>query len=245
MKALILAGTQHDCPLSKVHSNKALIKIHGKEMIKYIIDALKNLDFIDAIAVVGPRQELLPIENQVDIIVDGGSSMTDNILKGAEIFSDEDMILISTSDIPMITSEAIRDFAEKSLTLDAQFYYPIIHKAENEKKYPGVKRTYVKIKDGSFTGGNIVLVKAGTVKRCIKQAEAFMAYRKKPWRLAQILGISFVIKFLIGTLTIKQLEKRVSDLFSIKARAVISHYPEIGTDVDKDSDLVLAIRELS
>mgnify|MGYP000921590924 FL=1 len=245
MKALILAGTQEDCPLSKVHSNKALIKIHGKEMVKYIIDALKNLDFIDTVAIVGPKQELSPIENQVDLIVDGGPSMTDNILRGAEIFHDEDMLLISTSDIPMITSEAIRDFAEKSLTLDADFCYPIVRKEENEKKYPGVKRTYVKIKDGTFTGGNMVLVKAGTVKSCIKQAEAFMAYRKKPWKLAKILGIIFVIKLLMGTLTIKQLEKRVSDLFGIKARAVISSYPEIGTDVDKDSDLKLAARVLS
>lgn len=245
MKALILAGAQKDSPLSELNSNKALIKIHDKEMVKYIIDALKGLDFLDTIAIVGPKQDFAPIENQVDIIVDGAASMTDNILKGAEIFSDQDMILISTSDIPMITSEAIKDFVEKSRTIDAEFYYPIVRKEENEKKYPGVKRTYVKIKDGTFTGGNMVLVKAGTVKRCIKQAEAFMAYRKKPWKLAQILGINFVLKFLMGTLTIKQLENRVSDLFGIKARAVISPYPEIGTDVDKDSDLALAARVLS
>ncbi|HHV17272.1 MAG TPA: NTP transferase domain-containing protein [Thermoanaerobacterales bacterium] len=245
MKALILAGTQEDCPLSKVHANKALIKIHGREMINYIIDALRNLDIIDTVAVVGPTQELLPIKNQADVIVNGESSMTANILKGVEIFSDDDMILISTSDIPMITSEAIGDFVEKSLILDADFCYPIVPKEENENKYPGVKRTYVKIKDGTFTGGNMVLVKAGTVKRCVKKAEAFMSYRKKPWKLAGILGINFVIKLLMGTLTIKQLEDRVSDLFGIKARAVICPYPEIGTDVDKDSDLELAARVLS
>ena len=55
MKALILAGTQEDSPLSTIHSNKALIKIHDKEMIMYIIDALKDLDLIDTIAVVGPK----------------------------------------------------------------------------------------------------------------------------------------------------------------------------------------------
>ena len=58
MKALILAGSQEDCPLKGEHSNKALIKIHDKEMILYIIDALRKLEFIDTIAVVGSKQEL-------------------------------------------------------------------------------------------------------------------------------------------------------------------------------------------
>ena len=38
----------------------------------------------------------------------------------------------------MITSEAIGDFVEKSLILDADFCYPIVPKEENENKYPGV-----------------------------------------------------------------------------------------------------------
>ncbi|MDD4568621.1 MAG: NTP transferase domain-containing protein [Tepidanaerobacteraceae bacterium] len=244
MKALILAGTQEDSPLSEIHPNKALIKIHDKEMVVYIVEALKNVEFIDTIAVVGSKEELSPIKDRVDIIVDGGTSLTDNIQKGSDIFSDEEMILILTSDIPMITAEAVRDFVEKAITLDAEFCYPVVLKEENEKKYPGVKRTYVKIKDGTFTGGNVILVRAGTVKTCINQAKAFMAYRKKPWKLAKILGISFVFKLLIGTLTIDQLEKRVSALFGIKARAVISPYPEIGTDVDKHSDLELAEKVL-
>jgi len=245
MKALILAGSEKHSPLSKFSSNKALIKIHDKEMVRYIIDAFKGLDFVDTIAVVGPKENLQSIENQVDVIVDSAASLADNVLCGVNIFSDDDMLLISTSDIPMITSEAIRDFVEKSLSIDADFFYPIVLKEENEKKYPGIKRTYVKIKDGVFTGGNIVMVKAGKVKQCIKKAGAFMAYRKKPWKLAKILGLKFVLKFLLGTLTINELQERVAELFDIKARAIISSYPEIATDVDKDSDLELAARVLS
>ena len=227
MKALILAGSQEDCPLKGEHSNKALIKIHDKVMILYIIDALRKLEFIDTIAVVGSKQELSPIKDQVDIIIEGGATLTDNIQKGSEVFPDEEMILILTSDIPMITPEAIEDFVGKSLKLNADFCYPIVPKSENEKRFPELKRTYVKIKDGVFTGGNIILVKSGKVKLCINQARAFMEFRKKPWKLANILGIGFLFKLLLGTLTIRELEKRVSDLFDIKARAVISLYPEI------------------
>ncbi|HQA59403.1 MAG: nucleotidyltransferase family protein [Tepidanaerobacteraceae bacterium] len=245
MKALILAGAEKEGPLAQYGPNKALIKIHGKEMIRYIIDAFKGLDFIDSIAVVGPKESLEPIKGQVDVIVDSAASLADNVLCGVNIFSDDEMVLIATSDIPMITPEAVRDFVEKSLSMDADFYYPIVSREENEKKYPGIKRTYVKIKDGTFTGGNIVMVRAGKVKECIKNAEAFMTYRKKPWMLARILGLKFILKFLMGTLTIDELQERVEELFGVKARAIISSYPEIATDVDKDSDLELAARALS
>ena len=87
------------------------------------------------------------------------------------------------------------------------------------------------------------MVNAGIVKTRLDQAKAFMAYRKNLGSLP-ILGIGFVIKFIWDS-NHRRIGKRVSDLFGIKARAVISTYPEIGTDVDKDSDLRLAARVLS
>jgi len=69
MKALILAGADDKSPLAKYASNKALIKINGKEMIRYIIEAFKGLDLVETVAVVGPRESLQVIEDQVDVIV--------------------------------------------------------------------------------------------------------------------------------------------------------------------------------
>jgi len=240
MKAIILAGSQGDSPLKDINENKALIKIHNKEMVLYVIEALKKLDFIEKVALVGEEDKLLPLKDSVDTIIGGSCSLTQNILIGAKGLSNEEFVLILTSDIPMITSEAIRDFVEKAEKLDGEFFYPIVEKKYNDKRYPGVKRTYVKIKDGTFTGGNIFLVRVGVLKTAINKAESFLTYRKKPWKLAQMLGISFIFKLLLGSLTIFELEKRVSKIFGVKARAIKSPYPEIGTDVDKESDLMLA-----
>lgn len=245
MNALILAGKQADGPLKEVGVSKAVIKINGKEMISYVIEALKALDFVGKIAVVGDAQALAFLKNKVDIIVEQGDSMAENIVRGAEVFPEDEELLVLTCDIPMITPEAIKDFVEKARASRADFSYPIVRKEDNDARYPGVHRTYVRIRDGTFTGGNIVLIKAGTVKKAMDRAKDFLTYRKKPWMLAKILGVSFVVKLLLGMLTIKELENRVSDLFGIKARAVISAYPEIGTDVDKKSDLELAQKVLS
>lgn len=241
MKALILAGKQSDGPLAHLHPNKAMIRVHQKEMIRYVIDAVKATGLVDQIAVVGAREDLAPILPYVDTVVEEGVDLADNVLRGTSIFGDEEEILVLTSDIPMITPEAIEDFVKQCSKVQADFYYPIVRREVNDKKYPGVKRTYVKIKDGSFTGGNIFLVKAKAVKTCIKRAKVFLSYRKAPWKMVRELGIGFALKFLLGTLTIAQLEERVSKLFGIRGKAVISEYPEIGTDVDKESDLQLVM----
>lgn len=245
MNALLLAGKQVEGPLKDISYYKATIKINGREMIMYVIDVLKKLDFIEKIAVVGDERELSFLKDSVDIIINQGDSLSQNILKGAQVFPEESKLLVLTCDIPMITEEAIRDFAQRAEKLEADFCYPIVKREDNDAKYPGVHRTYVRIKDGTFTGGNIVLVKAGIVKEVINKAEDFLTYRKKPWMLAKIFGLLFVIKFVLGVLTIREVEDKASALFGIKARAVISPYPEIGTDVDKVSDLELAKKVLA
>ncbi|MCR4430211.1 MAG: nucleotidyltransferase family protein [Tepidanaerobacteraceae bacterium] len=245
MNALILAGKQADGPLRDLGVSKAMIKINGKEMILYVLEALKAVEYIDRIAVVGDAKDLAFLKNKVDVIVEQEYSMAENIVKGAQEFPEDEELLVLTCDIPMITPEAIKDFVQKARATGADFNYPIVRREDNDTRYPGVHRTYVRIRDGTFTGGNIVLVRAGIVKKAMERAKYFLAYRKKPWMLAKILGVSFVVKLLLGMLTIKELENRVSDLFGIKAKAVISAYPEIGTDVDKKSDLELAQKVLA
>jgi len=245
MKALILAGDSAEGPLKEITQNKALLKIHGKEMILYIIEALRKLDFIEQIAVVGDKDKLADLGEHIDLLIEQGENLSQNIMNGAEAFENDDELLVLSSDIPMITPKALRDFVEKSRQYEADLYYPIVRKEKNEEKFPGVHRTYVKLKDGTFTGGNVFLIKAKTIKELLPKTETFLAYRKKPWKLARILGLSFVIRFIIGSLTIDQLERRVMDLFGIKGKAIISDYPEIGTDVDKPSDLELLSKALS
>jgi len=69
-----------------------------------------------------------------------------------------------------------------------------------------------------------------------------VTFRKKPWKLAKILGLSFVVKLFLKQLSLAELEKRASQLLGVRGVAIISPYPEIGTDVDKPSDLELAER---
>ncbi|MDI3311231.1 MAG: nucleotidyltransferase family protein [Thermoanaerobacterium sp.] len=235
MNALILAGSTGDEKLPE----KALIKIKDRYMISYVIDALRGSGKVDKIAVVGDREKLQCIEG-IDILIDQGNSIIENVLKGIEPFKNDRRVLILTCDIPMLTKEAVIDFVEQSESLNADLCYPIVKREDNERKFPDAKRTYAKIKEGTFTGGNIFYINPQIVDACIEAAKQFIAFRKKPWKLGQLLGFKILILFAFGRVTISQLERKVSELFNINAKAVISKYPEIGNDVDKDEDVEMA-----
>lgn len=235
MNALILAGSTGDEKLP----DKALIKIKGRYMISYVIDALRSSGKVEKIAVIGDREKLKCIDG-IDILIDQGNSIIENVVKGIEPFKNDRRVLILTCDIPMLTKEAVIDFIEQSESLDADLCYPIVKREDNERKFPDAKRTYAKIKEGTFTGGNIFYLNPQIIDACIEAAKQFIAFRKKPWKLGQLLGFKILILFAFGRVTISQLERKVSELFNINAKAVISKYPEIGNDVDKDEDVEMA-----
>ena len=68
--------------------------------------------------------------------------------------------------------------------------------------------------------------------------------RKNPLEMASMLGPAMVFKFMTGKLSISDIENRVKELFDIVGKAMICSYAEIGMDVDKEADVVIAERLL-
>lgn len=217
---------------------EALIEINGQPMVLFVVQALADSPRVDRIFVVGPAEALgryrFPGRTRV---VPGGSTIIDTIQRGMQALEHQRKVLVVTADIPMLTPAAIDDFIRRCQEKEADLYYPIVRRDINERLYPGTKRTYVKFREGTFTGGNIFLVNPAIVPRCLRQAERLIAYRKKPFQLARILGWGFVCRFLLGCLDLQSVEKRVEELLGIQGAVIQSPYPEVGIDVDKPSDL--------
>lgn len=240
--ALILAGTKEKGPLEIAENvdNKALIMLDSRPMIDYIVDALNSSENIDRILVVGPKNELHPyIGKKVDEILNPGNSILGNMEIGLNFFNSADNLLLLTSDIPLITSEAIDEFLEICTKRKAYIGYPIITKENIIKKYPGTERTYVKMREGIFCGGNIVFFKPEVFFQKKKLIKELFDNRKATWKYVKILGLKFILKFLFKTLTLKEIEKRLTDILGYNSVAVMVSYPEIMIDLDKPSDLKL------
>ncbi|HAH97265.1 MAG TPA: 4-diphosphocytidyl-2C-methyl-D-erythritol kinase, partial [Firmicutes bacterium] len=222
-------------------------EIAGHPMVWYVLKALREIAAIERIVVVGPVQQLSEHSREMGCeIVEGGKSMVESLENGLTAIGNSSAVLVTTCDIPLITAQALEDFLKRCDEREAELYYSVVSRDDNDKAYPEVQRTYVRLRDGVFTGGNVVLVKrpemVGELKTILNQAVAF---RKQPVKMCRLLGLSFLVKLIAGKLTIAEIENRVRKMLHLDGACIISPYPEIGIDVDKPSDLELAKKVLN
>jgi len=248
---VILAGGENSSDLRKIapYDNEALIIIGNYPMIYYVYKSLRSSPLVENIIVSGPADSLrsiLPREDNL-YFVNGGENAIDSFSQAIELLDKigtTEYLLVAPTDIPLITSEAIEDFMHQCEKYDADFYYPVTSKKVNEEKFPGVARTYVRLREGVFTGGNLFIMRKAMIPKGLEFAKQMVENRKNPLKMARILGISLAWKLIWGRLAIPVIEKRFYDMTGIRGKAVISDYAEVGVDVDKPSDLELAQKYL-
>ncbi|MBQ8418656.1 MAG: NTP transferase domain-containing protein [Phascolarctobacterium sp.] len=244
---VILAGGR--CPWLKEAAGtdvRCLAKINGKRMLDYIVEAIREsgrvkriLLAISADAIVG---EELPAGVE---LCEAAQDLPSTADKAVAKLNYNGKVLFVCDDIPMLHGAAINDFLDKcEARPGGNSYYPLIPKEVCEAAFPQAKRTYAKIKEGCFTGGNIMMMDAEVIPAALAKGQEIFAKRKKPAELVRMLGIGFILKFLFRCLSLDDIEKRGSLVVGFEGRAVISSYAEIGMDIDKPADLEVAQKYL-
>lgn len=248
MNAIILAGALNNGALSKVCDVKyeAEIDIAGKPMVEYVIDALSEVAAIENVVLVTFASEKLSrLKDKVYYLVEPGKTLIDSLSNALTALHSNQPVLVVSADVPMLTREAVEDFLARCQTDKGDVYYPFVSKEENERKYPGVRRTYVKLQEGEFTGGNLVLLSPQAIQDNLNLLRQAVSLRKKPFKLCKMLGFRYLMKMVGGKLSIDEIEKKVQTMLGFKAIGVCSPYPEVGVDVDKPSDWELANQKLA
>lgn len=246
MNAVILAG-DNQADLARINAaNKALLNICGRPMIEYVVDALRNSSSVSSISIVGPVKLLKEcIGNRIDYYFEDRGSFFENLEAAMQPFKTDRRVIIISSDIPMITGQVVDDFVNRCINADADLCYPIVEKSLNESMFPGFKRTYVRLKEGTFTGGNMFYVNPAIIDKCRQFATRLVEYRKTPWKTARILGLDLLILLTIGRLSISKVEQRFYELLGIRGVAIISPFPQLANDVDKPSDIEMVEKYLA
>lgn len=245
--AVILAGGVNSGELRKVapFENEALIIIGSSPMICYVQKALKETSCVGDVVISCPGDSIRQIFNEEDklVFVNSGEDAMESFANAVS-FTKTDKVLVLPADIPFITPEAISDFVASCEEYEADVYYPLVSREVNEARFPGVKRTYVKLRQGVFTGGNLFMVRAEAIIKVLDMGKKLVANRKHPLSIVRLFGTDLVFKYITGKLSLPDVEKRFEDVLGIKGKAIISQYAEVGVDVDKPSDLKLAEKVL-
>lgn len=244
--AVVLAGGEDrgDIAAETGVIYRPLLDVGGKPILQRLLAALRGASEVDRVCLVAPPEvQAVASEIAVDLRVESGDSFFDNLQRGVkETEPGTDQVLVITGDLPLVTPAAINDLVRQSASARADVAYAIIPKDSCERRFPEGRRTYVRLRDGTFTGGNGVVLTRQFVAMRGELIGRLYAARKNPVKLAALLGIGFLFGLVTGRLRLAQLEARASRLVGGRVAAVISTYPELGFDVDKLEDLNLARR---
>ena len=225
---------------------RALAELKGRRLLDYIMDAVKQSKRIASVVLVTHSTQLdgflqAAVPDLLLCACDGSMAecAAAAIRKLRELPGHENIKKVATvcDDLPFLTGAALDDFIAKAeepdADADADAVYAIVRKEACLREYPSLRRTFIHLKEGDFTGGNVSLVSVTLFPGCTGKMKEVFALRKKPLQLAAWLGPSFILKLLFRQLSLADVEQKVSALFGYRGRAVITDYASIGTDLDR------------
>ncbi|MBP6786853.1 MAG: hypothetical protein KA170_04640, partial [Candidatus Promineofilum sp.] len=146
---------------------------------------------------------------------------------------DASAILGCTADIPAITPMMVDGFIEACQPWDRGVYYNFVSREKIESRFPNSNRTYSKISGTEVASGGMIVVQSAIVERNRALLEMLTAARKHPWRIARIVGLPFLLKFLFRRVTFADIEATAGRIIGAPVQIVLSSPAEVAMDGDK------------
>ncbi|MDE2483141.1 MAG: nucleotidyltransferase family protein [bacterium] len=241
--AVVLAGGPPD-DVARTQAgapNKAFVEIAGVTLVERTLRALRASRGIERIIVVAPiAAHAHPALAIADERRPDGEKIRTSLANGLAELPADDLVLVSASDLPILTAAAVEDFIARAHALDPDIGYECIERSAHERAYPTIPHTWARFKDGTYCGGAFIAIKPRVLPALTAFIERLGAARKNPLALAGIFGLPTLAKFALRQLTIQAAESRATTLLGAPARAIISPHPESGVNVDRVTDIALA-----
>ena len=155
-----------------------------------------------------------------------------------EWFEENRHALFLSGDLPLIRAEMVGRFLEATNDRSHDFYYSIVPKEIFLSQAPDLEWGYMKIRDGEFASGNLILLdpkkavdKYDTIKFLSTNRKSFVwgVFKASPW---------IFIKLLFNRITLLDAENLMTKMFNITCKLVISQDYQIAFDLDMPEHLL-------
>ncbi|MEM6414258.1 MAG: nucleotidyltransferase family protein [Pseudomonadota bacterium] len=252
INALILAGQRQGTgdPLSSFKvAHKGLIEIAGTPMLLRVVQSLDACAELNGIVIAANKDihETLSrtistrIENKTVVkFVEASGSPSQTIGNALQQLNSETPLLVTTSDHPLLTREMVHEFLSNIDMKKTDAAAACVERHTYEEAYPNTVRTFIRLKGFEFSGANIFWFKGTAAQPLIEFWRKLEAKRKKPIEMANEIGISVGLRYLLGRLTKPALVKRLYQKTGAKVDLIALTDAEAAIDVDKPADVPLA-----
>ena len=239
MQGLVGAGAKAGPGLRELGVERVpLLRIGGETILERACRCLQEGGGCGKVFVMAPEEVPLPGRDGMERGHYTGAFVHD-CLECIRTRMEGDYLIFAAGDVPLITPESVAAVAAAGRETGADIIYPVISRENMEQMFPGGKRTYVPLKDGRFTGGNVFWVNRGWIVEREPMLRELFDRRKDVLGLARMFGFDMVLRLLFGQADLAFLETRLAGILKGHLRALPLDLPEIGADLDKVADLEL------
>jgi GTP:adenosylcobinamide-phosphate guanylyltransferase len=214
LDAIVLAGTDSNPRRLIMGENKAFLQIGGMPLVRRVVDALLGAASIGHVFVVGPserlRQVLAEVLEHVTVVEQAGKMLSN---AWQAIYASEARfrvrhghddpqrpLLFISSDLPLISSEAVDDFVGRCDAVDdgqAEQHSMLAGVAEEasltrfypDGDQPGIRRPYVHLADCRVRLANIYVGRPRTLAHQEFLQTGFDHRKAEKWK--NVLGLSW------------------------------------------------------
>lgn len=256
-RAIVLAGRRStDDPLARAAGapHRALLEIAGEPMLVRVVKLLAARTTIDQILINIDEPALLDDIGALASLRESGrveimkstDSPSRSVLESLE-WSDlkAGPVLVTTADHALLDDDMLDAFLGDSEKTDADLTLALVSRTTIETRFPETRRTYLRFRDGDYSGANLFLFRSEEAARAATFWRRVESQRKQPWRLARAFGYGSLLLFLTRRLDLASAFDRVSTTIGTRVRAVPIEIAEAAIDVDKFEDLELVRRILA
>lgn len=148
-------------------------------------------------------------------------------------------LLITTADHPLLTAEMVEHLFSAARD-QADLVIGLAEADLIRAHYPHAIRTFYRFGGQGFSGCNLFLLQTSRAHRVVDFWQDMERHRKRPWRLVAAVGLSALIRFVLGRLSLEQALRHLSDRIGAEIGMVAMPFAEAAIDVDKPTDLDLA-----
>ncbi len=236
MKAVVTAGGLAGGTFAAAAGTpvKALAPVRGVPMLDAVLNALREAG-VDRIALIAGPEIERRYAQRVEHVIGASPSGGTNVLRALKAWPEDDTpLLYATSDLPFITGAAIGDFVTR--TPQDALAMSIVEGERYATRFPGAPRFGITLAGEHIVNGGVFFLPPGGAARIETVATRLFDARKRPWRMASLIGVATLWRLITGTLRVGDLETKASSELGLRAVAVRHCAPELAFDVDTVAD---------
>lgn len=243
-KALILAGSRggevDPAAAYAGVAHKGLIVLQGQTLLARVLGAVETAGAATIGVSANDEAIRAALVSSKAVLLPPAAGPSQSVAEGAGVLGFP--LVVTTVDHALLKPEWITQFLADTPDW-ADVAVLLAPEDRVREAAPQTKRTYLKFQDGRYSGCNLFLLRDERAMGVVQLWRKVEALRKQPWKIAAMLGPSFLLRYVLGLLTLDQAVARLGKLAGVKAAAVRAHDGLAAVDVDKPSDLDL-VREL-